>query len=268
MGEVVEAAAAARPQRTRVWFSSEIGREICVRVAAGETVTAICREERMPNRGTVTAWAKAHGRFRRALARAKTLGGWDHERGGGRRGSYCEVTAMEVFVRLSLGEPITRICEDPQMPSQSTVALWRARYPEFAERMARARQVQAERFCDLGWEIASAVTPADAYATDVKLRHLRWTAGTLSPARYGRHKLVEAEATLELEAAAPAATPAQTEVIFTVRHFKAEAQPDGTKKVVAYLRDSRTGLLRREHPEDGEDNTPTKDAGPGEWLAG
>jgi hypothetical protein len=264
MGEVVE----ARPRRpkTRVPFSSELGREICVRVAAGETVTAICREDGMPNRGTVTAWAKAHGPFGKALARAKTLGGWDHERGGGRRGSYCEVTAMEVFVRLSLGEPMTAICEDPEMPSQSTVALWRARYPEFAERMARARQVQAERFCDLGWEIASAVTPADAYATDVKLRHLRWTAGTLSPARYGRHRLVEAEATLERAAGdqAPAAGP--TEVIFSVRHFKKEDQPDGTVKVVAYVRDSRTGMLRREHPEPGQDAAPTKDGGPGEWL--
>ncbi|TAJ69141.1 MAG: hypothetical protein EPO51_24210 [Phenylobacterium sp.] len=268
MGEVVEAP--SRQQRTRVRFSKEIGREICVRVAAGETVTAICTEDGMPNRGTVTAWAKAYGRFRRALARAKTLGGWDHERGGGRRSSYCEATAMEVFARLSLGEAITAICEDPEMPSQSTVALWRARYPEFAERMARARQVQAERFCDLGWEIASAVTPDDAYATDVKLRHLRWTAGTLSPARYGRHRLVEAEATLELGPAAGgrggSGGPQQQEVIFSVRHFKVEAQPDGTKKVVAYLRDSRTGELRREHPEEGQDNTPTKDGGPGEWL--
>lgn len=266
MGEVAEAAAAApRRAKTRVPFSAEIGREICLRVAAGETVTAICCEDGMPNRGTVTAWSKAHGGFRKALARARTLGGWDLERGGRRRGAYCEATAMEVFVRLALGEAMTAICEDPGMPSQSTVALWRARYPEFAERMARARQVQAERFCDLGWEIASAVTPEDAYATDVKLRHLRWTAGTLSPARYGRHKAVEAEATLERAAGADG-TPAAREVIFSVRHFKKEPQPDGTTKVVAYIRDSRTGALRREHPEDGQDNAPAQDPGPGGRL--
>jgi hypothetical protein len=246
MGEVAE----VRPHRpkTRVRFSSVLGRAICWRVAAGETIQAICSEDGMPNRGTVTAWAKAHGRFGKALARAQTLGGWDHERGGGRRSSYCEVTAMEVFARLSLGEPMSRICADPAMPSQSTVALWRARYPEFAERMARARQVQAERFCDLGWEIASAVTPGDAYATHVKLTQLRWKAAALSPARFGRHKLVEAEATLEL--VAEEETPRKTDVIFYVRHFKVEEQPDGTKKVVSYLRDSRTGELRREHPEE------------------
>lgn len=273
MGEVVKAAAAEpRRAKTRVPFSKAIGREICRRVASGETVTAICVEDGMPNRGTVTAWSKAHGGFRTALGRARTLGGWDHERGGGRRGSYCEVTAMEVFVRLALGEPITEICQDPGMPSESTVALWRARYPEFAERMARARQVQAERFCDLGWEIASAVTPADAYATDVKLRQLRWTAGALWPARYGRFKAVEAEATLELAAAAAASAggaaraTGPTEVIFSVRHFKKEPQADGTMKVVAYIRDSRSGELRREHPEPGQDNTPTKDTGPGAWL--
>lgn len=247
------AAAAEAPSRRRgrtgVRFSAELGRAICRRVAAGETIQRICSDEGMPNRGTVTAWAKAHGRFGRALARAQTLGGWDHERGGGRRSSYCEATAMEIFARLSLGEPMTTICRDPTMPSQSTVALWRARYPEFAERVARARGVQAEQFCDLGWEIASAVTPATAYATEVKLRQLRWTAAGLAPARFGRHRPVEAETTLEREAASPAQQAGP--VVWTVRHFKVEPQPDGTRKVVAYLRDSRTGELRREHPEDG-----------------
>lgn len=243
MDEVVEAPS-PRGRRPGVRFSAEVARAICRRVAAGETIQRICSDEGMPNRGTVTAWAKAHGRFRRALARAQTLGGWDHERGGGRRSSYCEAMAMEIFARLSLGEPMTTICRDPTMPSQSTVALWRARYPEFAERVARARGVQAEQFCDLGWEIASAVTPATAYATEVKLRQLRWTA-----AGFGRHRPVEAETTLEREAAAPAQQAGP--VVWTVRHFKVEHQPDGTRKVVAYLRDSRTGELRREHPEDG-----------------
>jgi len=250
MGEAVvtaamEAGAAQgrRRTRTRVTFSKLLGRAICLRVAAGETVQAICREDGMPSRGTVTAWAKAHREFGRALARAKTLGGWDHERGGGRRSSYCEATAMEIFARLSLGEPMTRICADPGMPSQSTVALWRARHPEFAERMARARQVQAERFCDLGWEIASAVTPADAYATQVKLAHLRWTAGVLSPARFGKLKAVTPE-DVDIGDGARG-EPAKQVVTFRVKHFEVETQADGSKMVVAYVRDDETGRLVR-----------------------
>jgi len=223
MGEVVEAAAASpRRRRTHVRFSAKVGRAICARVAAGETVQAICRDEGMPNRSTVTAWAKAWPRFRQVLGRARTLGGWDPERGG-RRSGYCEVTAMEVFARLCEGEPITAICADPAMPSHSTVMRWRDAEPDFARRLALARQVQAERFCDLGWEIASAVTPGDAYATHVKLMQLRWTAAAMAPARFGRFKPVAAEAD------AAAAEP--TEVVFRVRHFERVDGPDGVARV-------------------------------------
>lgn len=252
-------------RRTAVAYDPKLAQALCARVAAGEVLYTLCRQPGMPTSQSVRMWTKKHADFREALMAARKAGGRT-VRGGG-VWTYTPEIADEVFDRLCDGEALSAI-GDPAMPCLSTLFYWRRRFPDFETLVQTAKRIQAERFCDLGWEIASAVTPADAYATDVKLRHLRWTAGTLSPARYGRHKLVEAEATLELEAAAPAATPAQTEVIFTVRHFKAEEQPDGTKKVVAYLRDSRTGLLRREHPEDGEDNTPTKDAGPGEWLAG
>jgi len=63
----------------------------------------------------------------------------------------------------------------------------------------KGRGFQAERACDVGWEIAQAATPVDAYATDVKLKQLRWMAGVLAPRRFGRHRLVEAEVALEAE---------------------------------------------------------------------
>jgi len=222
MGEVVVAAASPRRARTRVRFSAKLGRAICARVAAGETVQAICRDAGMPNRGTVTAWAKAWPGFRRALGRARTLGGWEPGRGG-RRSTYCEVTAMEIFARASEGETMASICADPAMPSASTVTLWRKRRPEFAEAMALAGQVQAERFCEMGWEIASAVTPETAYATRVKLEQLRWTAGVLAPARFGRFKPVTAEA--------QAADSEPNEVVFRVRHFEQVIGPDGQARV-------------------------------------
>ena len=92
---------------------------------------------------------------------------------------------------------------------------------------ARDRQVQAEQFCELGWEIAQAVTPADAYATHVKLTQLRWTAGALAPERFGRFKAVEHEAAAALALAA--AEP--NEVVFRVRHFEKVTGPDGRQYV-------------------------------------
>jgi hypothetical protein len=97
----------------------------------------------------------------------------------------------DLFRRLCEGESLVAICADPAMPCFSTVYYWRRQFPEFAETMRVAREIQAERFCDLGWAIASGVTPEAAYATEVKLRQLRWTAAVLAPRRYGRTKPVE-----------------------------------------------------------------------------
>ena len=263
MGDVVEAAASAaeavRPGRRRrpsVRFSAELGRAICARVAAGETVQSICRDEGMPSRGTVTEWAKSWGAFGKVLKRAKALGGWDHEKHRRPRG-YDEVTAREIFARVCEGEALSAICKDPGMPGQSTVARWRERVPEFAQMMALGRQVQAERFCDLGWEIASAVTPGDAYATHVKLTQLRWTAAALAPKRFGRIKPVDAAAA---EAALGAAVE---EKIVYMRHFKVEEREDGSHRVISFKPDFETGgrQLVRETPEDAPWEPPI----PGRW---
>src|SRR5258706_377751 len=48
-----------------------------------------------------------------------------------------------------------------------------------------ARDIQGLRLAELGWEDACAVTPQTAYATRVKLEHLRWYAGKLAPRKYG-----------------------------------------------------------------------------------
>jgi hypothetical protein len=180
---------------------------------------------------------------------------------------WCEQTATDICTRLAHGETLTKICRDPEMPSLATVYYWRTRHPEFGDAVMLARQVQAEQLCDEGLDVARAVTPKTAFATDVMLKQFRWTAGALAPARFGRFKLVTQEDVAETEIAAPA--PAEKEVIFTVRHFRKEEQPDGTVKVVAYIRDSRSGELRREHPEDAaptDPPPPERVTHDGSWL--
>lgn len=232
MGGVVKAAgsaagAVAKPRRRpAVRASAEVRRAILGRLAMGEALAAVCAEAGMPTHGTVGTWAKGSPQFAAALRRARAAAGWRHPTSPGSR--YCPVAAAEIYGRLCEGEPLYRICEDPEMPAHSTVYRWRLSEPEFAEALAVAREVVAERYADMGWEIARAVTPGDAYATHVKLVQLRWNAGAMSPGRFGRFRPVEAAVVAEAAAEAP------REVVFHVRHFERVIGEDGR----AYVREA------------------------------
>lgn len=191
---MTEGMAAAWPRRKRphVRFSAAAGRAICRRVASGESLVSICKTPGMPTHGTVARWAGELPKFGRALARARSAAGWVSPTSAGP--AYDEAQAVEIYARLCDGESMKSICADPRMPGHSTVYRWRERFPEFAASIRAAREVQAERFCDLGWEIASAVTPETAYAAHVTLAQLRWTAAALGPKRFGRLKPMAAEA--------------------------------------------------------------------------
>ena len=177
-------------KRGYVRFTGALGRAICERVAAGESVAQVCEDDGMPDQGTVVKWARVHAQFGTEIARARMTA----ERlslNGASTSTYNPAVAQEFFERICEGESVIGICRDPTMPSFSCFYRWRKRFPEFAAMMREAREIQADRFCDLGWEIAEAVTPETAYATQVKLGQLRWTAGMLAPTRYGRTKPVE-----------------------------------------------------------------------------
>ena len=61
---------------------------------------------------------------------------------------YTEALADEICERLMNGETLTEICETDGMPKQSAVFRWLSTVPLFAEKYARARQVQADVFAD------------------------------------------------------------------------------------------------------------------------
>jgi hypothetical protein len=174
--------------RTYVRFSARLGRAICARVASGETEASICRAAGMPNRSTLQRWAQSLPAFGAELARARAEGG--RRAYNGRTPEYDAAVGQAFFARICEGESVIGVCRDPRMPSFATFYRWRKLIPEFAALMREARAIQAERFCDLGWEIAEAVTPETAYATHVKLTQLRWMAGMLAPRRYGRTRPV------------------------------------------------------------------------------
>ena len=55
-------------------FTQEIADEICERLAKGEPLAHICRDERMPAVRTVSDWKKAHEAFSADFARARDEG--------------------------------------------------------------------------------------------------------------------------------------------------------------------------------------------------
>ncbi|MFL5297627.1 MAG: hypothetical protein ACJ798_14695 [Phenylobacterium sp.] len=173
----------ARPRpRARTPYSVRLAKAICARVAGGESVVAICESAGMPNHRTVSAWRKKHPRFGVLLDAARKAAGVKAR--SGQLSTFCPTTADAILERMCEGETVMGICRDPEMPGFSTVYRWRRTFPDFAEAMQEAREIQAELFCDLGWEVAAAVTPQTAFATSVKLTQIRWMAGMLQPHRY------------------------------------------------------------------------------------
>lgn len=55
-------------------FTQEIADEICARLADGETLRQICRDERMPHWTTVYDWKEANEEFSLRIARAREAG--------------------------------------------------------------------------------------------------------------------------------------------------------------------------------------------------
>lgn len=52
-------------------YTQEIAAEICARLAGGEPLTKICRDDGMPNPATVYRWLIAHAEFSDMYARAR-----------------------------------------------------------------------------------------------------------------------------------------------------------------------------------------------------
>lgn len=220
-------------RRVGVAYSAELGRRICERVAKGELLYGLLRDPGMPTPQSVARWARERPDFGAALAAARRSAGRQAKGGGVWR--YCEETAQAIFERLCDGQSFTAIGRDPTMPSLSTIFYWRRRFPEFEELMQLGKTIQAERFCDLSWELAAAATRETAYLTHVRLTHIRWLAGTMAP-RVFRLKPVE-----------PEKAPERLDVI--MRRFDVETDPaTGERKLVVWQANPETGEVEREEP--------------------
>lgn len=218
-------------QRKVVGWSPALAKRICERVAGGELLYAVCREDGMPTAQSVGRWARERPDFDEAIRAARRAGG--RPASGGGVFTYCEEVADEIFERLCEGESLTAIGNDPAMPSLSTIFYWRRRFRAFEDAVQLGMRIRAERFCDLGWELATEATPETAYLTHVRLTQLRWTAGVMAPRVF------------RLKAAEPEKPPRTVDVL--MRRFEIEVDPaTGEEKVVAYCPNPVTGEVECE----------------------
>lgn len=116
----------------------------------------------------------------------------------GRPSSYTQAVADEICERIALGEPLTLICADDHMPTQSMVYRWLddEDNKEFRERYARARARQAESCFDRAY--MESMTSGDAQIGRLRVDTLKWMASKLAPKKYGDKLEMEQSGGLEI----------------------------------------------------------------------
>jgi hypothetical protein len=174
----------------KVGWSEGVAAAVVEGTRAGLVLKAVCAQPGMPSVRCVVKWAAARPGFGAALRAAREAAGLGIA-GGARRRAYDPEVGEAICARLCLGEAMVAILRDVEMPGYSTVFRWLKEVAEFRDAVVLAREVQGLRLAELGWEDACSVTPETAFAVRVKLQHLRWYAGKLSPRKYGAMKPVE-----------------------------------------------------------------------------
>lgn len=240
----------------RVAWSEALGAEIVRRTAAGETLRQVCAGAGMPAVRTVVKWSAQRAAFGAAMAEARAAAG--RGLGYGPPRAWCAETAELVFQRLCDGESMAAIGRDVDMPARSTLYRWVHDEPEFREAVGLAREIQADVLADRALAVAEEVTPATARACEVRLRHMRWHIGKVSPRKYGSLRASEpAQAPLAVVGAVVGAgagsggeDPETGVSRITLRHYWMEVRDDGWRRMRASYIDPDLGGPVDEPPGD------------------
>lgn len=113
----------------------------------------------------------------------------------GRTTDYDEKKADTIIDGLIDGKSLVQICEPSNMPHRRTVIRWMDRNPEFATRIARAREEQAEYMDHLVLKTAEECTSENSQAARVKIAAYQWRAAKLKPKSFGDHSSVKVDQT-------------------------------------------------------------------------
>lgn len=202
-------AARARSLAGEDFFTPEIGRAICARVAAGESLRRLCHEPEMPHRTTVRKWANREPEFAADLRDAQRTARFEQRRldrelaaakrarpapvKGGSESSYTRTVGEAICLRLANGESLISIVRDPDMPCYGTVYGWLKRHPEFEEAYVQARMIQADFFLDEAREVALGSTHETVWSDRLAFDTIRWMTARMAPKKYCERLLLDAE---------------------------------------------------------------------------
>jgi hypothetical protein len=114
---------------------------ILTRVAAGETVRAVCRDAGAPCPESVTNWAREDAAFGAALAAARAQGRAAAERA---QMAFDPVVAAAFLTRMAEGARVDSLLSKPGMPSQRAYRYWRRTNAEFQAEVWRLSRTKAQ----------------------------------------------------------------------------------------------------------------------------
>ena len=105
----------------------------------------------------------------------------------GRPSSYTDEIAQTICERIAQGESVRAICEDDDMPAQSSVYLWLTKNKQFSEQYAHAREGQCEHFLEEIMEIADEEPEFHHHVGWARNRidTRKWAMSKLAPKKYG-----------------------------------------------------------------------------------
>jgi hypothetical protein len=116
-------------------------------------------------------------------------------RPNGRPSSYDPELADEICEAIVSGVALHIICKTEGYPSAQTIYTWLAKYPEFLDKYAQARELQQDIEADRIIEIADQATDPQKARNQIDAR--KWRAAKLAPRKYGDRVDMNLTATIE-----------------------------------------------------------------------
>ena len=109
------------------------------------------------------------------------------KKGRGRPSAYSPEIADRLCDRIAMREPLSKITRDADMPCETTIYKWRQQFPEFAEKVARAREHRGEMRVDENDVVAQKVLDGeiDPNVGRVYILNNQWAAAREASKSYG-----------------------------------------------------------------------------------
>lgn len=101
---------------------------------------------------------------------------------------FSEELWLEICNRLSDGQSLRKVCEDPEMPIKTTVLRWLRDKEELRAQYARAKEESADAFAEEMLEIAREADVKNGNAIQkarLEIDTMKWLMSKQKPKKYG-----------------------------------------------------------------------------------